>query len=375
MRPTGTLRHSSAAELVAAGERRYAILASGLFTTRSAKTAHGVIAYGRDAVVAVIDPALAGQTVRDAVPYLASSAPIVADVASALSFAPTSLLVGVAPPGGALPPDWRSAILAALGAGLEVVSGLHDELSADPEFRVAAASSGARIWDVRTPPVVPLFSGRAYAVAPRVVLTVGSDCAVGKMTASLELTRAARERGVRARFVATGQTGIMIAGSGIAVDRVISDFAPGAAEQLVVDNAPQADLLFVEGQGSINHPAYAPVTLALLFGAAPDALILVHLSTRSEIEDFHTPILSYGALIRTYEALCATVKPAEVVGIALNTFGLDETGALHAIEAAREETHLPVDDVVRFGPQALFDAIAPSLEEKTLPLTRSATFA
>jgi uncharacterized NAD-dependent epimerase/dehydratase family protein len=347
--------------------RRYAILARGLFATRAAKTAHGVIAYGRDGTVAVIDPDHAGARVRDVLPYLASDAPIVASVEDALAYEPTALLVGVAPPGGALPPQWRSDIVRALDAGLEVVSGLHEQLADDAEFAAAAARGGAHIWDVRTPPPVPLFSGRAYDVTSRVVLTVGSDCAVGKMTASLELVRAAGERGANARFVATGQTGIMIAGSGIAVDRVISDFAPGAAEQLVVDNAEDAELLFVEGQGSINHPAYAPVALALLYGAAPDALVLVHLATRTTIEDFATPILSYRALIRTYEALCATVKPARVVGIALNTLGLDDEAARAALAQARAETGLPADDVVRFGPHALYDAIAPAIA-KTAPL-------
>lgn len=349
--------------------RRYAILAPGMFASRSAKTAHGVIAYSGDATVAVIDPQHAGRRVRDVLAYLESDAPVVATVSDALRYSPTSLLVGVAPVGGALPPSWRRSIVEALDAGLEVVSGLHEELARDPEFAAAAARGGASIWDVRTPPPVPLFSGRAYDVGARVVLTVGSDCAVGKMTASLELTRAARDRGERARFVATGQTGIMIAGSGIAVDRVISDFAPGAAEQLVVDSAQHADLLFVEGQGGINHPAYGPVTLSLLYGAAPDALVLVHLATRTEIEDYGTPIMGYRALIRTYESLCSSVKPAKVVGIALNTFGLDGEEAREAIDEAQAATLLPVDDVVRFGPHALYDAIAPGIATKTRPLS------
>jgi uncharacterized NAD-dependent epimerase/dehydratase family protein len=358
-----------------AAGRRYAILASDAFDLREGKTAHGVIAYASDTTVAVIDPDHAGGRVRDVVPYLDSDAQIVASIEEALAFSPTSLLIGVAPPGGALPATWRRAIRVALDAGLEVVSGLHDALAADPEFAAAAARSGARIWDVRTPPPVPLFSGRAYDVPARVVLTVGSDCAVGKMTASLELTRAARERGVNARFVATGQTGILIAGSGIAVDRVIADFASGAAEQLVVQNGSDADLLFVEGQGGINHPAYASVTLSLLFGAAPDALVLVYLVSRKVIEEVPIPILPYRSLIRIYESLCATVKPAKVVGIALNTSGLDDVAAQRAIDEAREETHLPVDDIVRNGPDAFYDAIAPAIQRKTMPLSAAPTLA
>jgi uncharacterized NAD-dependent epimerase/dehydratase family protein len=352
------------------GQRRYAILAPGALATRSAKTAHGVIAYGSDATVAAIDPEHAGKRVRDVVPYLASDAPVVADLAAALRFEPNALLVGVAPAGGALPASWRAEIVAALEAGLEVVSGLHQLLAEDPELVAAARRGGSSLRDVRTPPLVPLFSGRVYDVAPRVVLTVGTDCAVGKMTATLELVRAASESGQRARFVATGQTGIMIAGSGIAIDRVISDFASGAAEQLVVDHSDGADLLFVEGQGGINHPAFAPVTLALLYGAAPDALVLVHRPSRLVIEDYNTPLLSYRAAIRTYEALCASVKPARVAGIALNTADLDEATALAEIARARSETGLPADDVVRFGPARLYAEMAPAFATKTQPLAR-----
>lgn len=352
--------------------RRYAILAPGLFATRAAKTAHGVIAYSQDVTVAVVDPGHAGSRVRDAVPYLQSDAPIVASVAEALAFGPTALLIGVAPPGGALPPPWRASILRALEAGLEIVSGLHEFLGDDPEFASAAARRGARIWDVRVPPPPRLFGNAAANVAARVVLTVGSDCAVGKMTASLELTRAARTRGERASFVATGQTGIMIAGSGTAVDRVIADFASGAAEELVLAHAPEGDLLFVEGQGGINHPAFAPVTLALLYGSAPDTLVLVHLATRTHIEDFDTPLLPLPQLVALYESLCATVKPARVAGIALNTLGLDDAGARRAIAAAARETGLPCDDLVRFGPHAFYDAIAPALAEKTYALSSHA---
>jgi uncharacterized NAD-dependent epimerase/dehydratase family protein len=348
--------------------RRYAILAPGQFSTRAAKTAHGVIAYSADPTVAVIDADDAGRRVRDVVPYLRSDAPIVGSVDDALAFEPTALLIGVAPAGGALPAAWRASIVRALDARLDVVSGLHQFLGQDTEFVAAASRSGARIWDVRTPPIPRLFNGSAYAVRPRVVLTVGTDCAVGKMTASLELVRAARDRGVAARFVATGQTGIMIAGSGAPIDRVIADFASGAAEELVVAHAPGAELLFVEGQGGLNHPAFAPVTLALLYGSAPDALVLVHLASRTHIEDFGTPLLPLDAAVERYESLCATVKPAHVAGVALNTVGLDAAAARDALERARTVTGLPCDDVVRNGPHALYDAMAARFATKTWPL-------
>lgn len=339
-------------------KRRYAILAPGCFAGE-AKTAHGVIRYADDEVVAVIDPAHAGKSVREVLPHLESDAPIVASVAQALEFSPSSLLIGTAPKGGALPPDWRAEVLAAIAAKLEIVSGLHDMLHEDREFYAAAHASGTTIWDVREAPEVPLFCGNAYEVKAPIVLTIGNDCAIGKMSVALELVRAAQVAGTNARFVPTGQTGIMIAGWGISVDRVICDFAAGATEQLVLYAAREgAELIVVEGQGAINHPAYAPVTLALMFGSAPDALVLVCDPRRTQIETYDTPTLSYRELIRVHEMLVATVKPAPVVGVALNTRALSESEALAEIGRAREETGLPADDVVRFGPQRFYGEIA-----------------
>jgi uncharacterized NAD-dependent epimerase/dehydratase family protein len=347
--------------------RRYAILAPGLFATRSAKTAHGVIAYGRDLTVAVIDPDAAGKRVRDVVPYLASDAPIVATLEEALLVRPTALLVGTAPPGGALPAAWRATIRQAIDAGLEIVSGLHQFLCDDAEFARAAARSGSTLRDVRKPPPPRLFSGEASEVGAIVVLTVGTDCAVGKMTASLELTRAARTAGRDARFLATGQTGILIAGSGVPADRTVSDFTSGAVEELVIANR-SADLLFVEGQGAINHPAFAAVTLGLLYGAAPDALVLVHLAGRTHVEDYGTPLLPLPQSIALYETLCASVKPARVAGVALNTHGLDDVAARRALDDARAATGLPCGDVVRDGPEELYAAMAAAFAHKTRAL-------
>ena len=344
--------------------RRYIILAPGQFGD-NAKTAHGVIRYSADETVAVVDPSCAGRTVHDVVPYLNSSAPVVASVADALQYKATSLLIGTAPKGGKLPPEWRAEILTAIANGLEIVSGLHDMLGEDPEFAAAALRHGVTIWDVRKPPEVPLFGGSAYDVKAPVLLAVGNDCAVGKMTVMLELARAAREMGSNAEFVPTGQTGIMIAGWGMAVDRVISDFATGASEQLVLQAAERnPEYILVEGQGAINHPAYAPVTLALLFGCAPDALLLVADVKRTSMETYETPMLSYARLVEIHEELCATVKPASVVGIALNTFGLDEKSAAAEIARTRAETSLPADDVVRNGAARLWKAIAPKLVKR-----------
>lgn len=338
--------------------RRYAILAPDRFQD-DAKTAHGVIRYGSDEVVAIVDPSNAGRRVRDVLPYLDSDAPIIAGVNEALQFSPTALLIGTAPKGGGLPPTWRGAVLEAIGARLEIVSGLHEMLGDDREFRVAARAAGTMIWDVRRPPEVPLFSGDVYGIEAPVLLTVGNDCAVGKMTVSLELVRAANRAGKKARFVPTGQTGVLIAGWGISVDRVIADFAAGAAERLVLYAFREgADLIVVEGQGAINHPAYAAVTLALMTGCAPDALVLVCDPRRTQIESYPTRTLAYDESIAIHERLLQTLKPAPVVGIALNTHGMSEDDALAEIERARKETGLPSDDLVRFGPEPFYAAIA-----------------
>jgi uncharacterized NAD-dependent epimerase/dehydratase family protein len=345
--------------------RRYAILAPGRFAT-DAKTAHGVVRYGSDEIVAVIDPSLAGKRVSDVMPHLGSDAPIVAAVADSLAFAPTALLIGTAPKGGGLAPEWRAAVLEAIAAKLEIVSGLHDVLNDDRELHFAAVAAGTTIWDVREPPDVPLFSGDVYGVRPPILLTVGNDCAVGKMSVALEVVRAANAAGKNARFVPTGQTGILIAGWGISVDRVVSDFAAGAAEQLVLYAAHEgADLIVVEGQGAINHPAYAPVTLALMTGTAPDALILVFDPQRDAIESYGTPTLPYAKAIEIHEAVLQTVKPAEVVGVALNTRALSEADARAEISRAREETGLPADDVVRFGARRFYAEIAPRIAKRT----------
>jgi uncharacterized NAD-dependent epimerase/dehydratase family protein len=348
--------------------RRYAILAPGRFAV-DAKTAHGVIRYGGDEIVAVIDPENAGRRVRDVLAYLESDAPIVESVAQALEFSPTALLVGTAPKGGGLPAEWRGAILEAIGARLEIVSGLHEILDDDREFRLAARDAGTAIWDVREPPEVPLFSGDVYDVAAPVVLTVGNDCAVGKMSVSLELVRAASAAGKNARFVPTGQTGVLIAGWGISVDRVIADFAAGAAEQLVLYAAHEgADLILVEGQGAINHPAYAAVTLALMTGCGPDALVLVCDPRRSTIESYATPALGYAQAIAIHEALLKTIKPANVIGIALNTYGLNDEEARAEMARATAETGLPAGDLVRFGAEPFYEAIAPRIVKRR-PLT------
>ena len=256
---------------------KLAIFAEGLFAKHTGKTAHGVIRYGNRDVVAVIDSTCAGQTANEVEPFALHPAPIVATLEEAIEYGAESLLIGVAPPGGKLDPAWRPTLLAAIEAGLSLEAGLHTQLNDDPELREAAERKGVELRDLRAAPADLTVPKGPYSRpgSVRVVHSVGSDTVIGKKVVTLELDRAARERGLRSVYVPTGQTGVAIAGWGIAVDHVISDYVAGAGERLVHEGAERGDLLFVEGQGALFHPAYSGVTLGLLHGSAPDLLVLV----------------------------------------------------------------------------------------------------
>ena len=336
--------------------KRYLALAEGHSDNpHNGKTTFGVIRYSPDPVVVVLDSERAGETTE--------GIPVVATVAEAMAYEPTVALVGVAVAGGRLPPVWRGILREAIEAGLDVEAGMHEFLADDPELAALAAEHGVELSDHRRPPAdLSVPTGENLALEAEVVLTVGSDCAVGKKTVAVELDLAARARGLRSVFVPTGQTGIMIAGWGIAVDAVVSDFLAGAGERLVVEGARRGDLLFVEGQGSIIHPQFSGVTLGLYHGSAPHVLVLVHRAGETELEDLPGhPILPLAELVELYERLALPVRPARVAAVALNTAGLAEDDARAAIAAAAAETGLPADDPVRFGPDLLLDAVLAAL--------------
>lgn len=340
--------------------KRVAILAEGRFEPHYGKTAMGVIRYGQDEVVAVIDSTHAPADVGALLGF-GHGIPVVADLAAALELRPDALLIGVAPAGGGVPPEWRPILEDALRAGLDIVNGLHDFFADDAGLADLAARHGRRIYDVRRPPEgIGVALSVPHHAGTRTVLTVGTDCAVGKMSVALELRAAARRHGEDAGFVPTGQTGIMIEGWGITVDRVIGDFMAGATEAMTLRVLDRHDLVFVEGQGSLAHPAYSGVTLALIHGARPDGLVLCHDATRSETDLWHSPI-PHGpdlrAFVELHERISALVHSARVVGVALNTARLGEAPALEAIRAVEAETGLPTDDVVRFGADRLLSAV------------------
>ena len=325
-----------------------AVLAHESFPDR-AKTGVGILRYGDDDVRAVIDRDRAGERVRDHLPDV-PDAPIVAsldDVAGPLD----ALILGVSPIGGRFDESWRPDVRAALERGCDVIAGLHDFLGDDDEFARLAAERGCEIRDLRRPPAdLTVADGVARDLEARIVGTVGTDCSTGKMTVSFELRDAARERGIDAAVIPTGQTGVAITGWGIVVDRVISDFAAGAVERMVVDAAADHEMLIVEGQGALAHPAYSGVTASILHGSMPDALVLSHVAGRASVHGYESfPIPDVAEYARLYEAIAEPVHGADVVAGALNTRELERERAREAVDAFADRLGVPATDPVRHG--------------------------
>jgi len=333
---------------------RVALLAHGKFPDR-AKTAVGILRYGDHEVVAVLDRDSAGERVGDHRPEL-QDAPIVGSMDEVPNC--DALVIGIATVGGRFDESWRPDVRTAIRRGCDVVAGLHYFLADDDEFAALAAEHGVSLRDVRRPPDdLTVADGTAGDVDARVVLTVGTDCSTGKMTASFALRDAARERGLDAAVVPTGQTGIMIADWGIAIDRVIADFAAGATERLV-EKAGDHDVLFVEGQGSLAHPAYSGVTTAILHGSQPDALVLCHIDGHDAVRGYESfPIPDPDAYAALYEQVAAPVSGATVEAGMLNTQGLSDGAAREAVAAYSGALDAPATDPVRFDADGVIDAL------------------
>ncbi len=334
---------------------RVAILAHENFPGR-AKTAIGVLRYGEQEVVAVLDRDRPGERVRDHVPDL-QDAPIVGSIDD-IDEDLDALLIGVAPIGGGFDESWRDDVRAAIERGCDVISGLHYFLSEDEEFAALADDHGVELWDVRKPhDDLTVSKGVAADVDAEIILTVGTDCSVGKMTVSRELYEVAREQGVDAAFIPTGQTGIMIEGWGNPIDRVISDFTAGAVEEMILEKGNDHDYLFVEGQGSILHPAYSGVTCGILHGAMADRLVLCHVEGKEAIRSYEDTVLppmdEYAAL---YESLAAPVHESEVVAGALNTAHLEsDDTARQAVDRFETELGVPATDPIRFDAETILE--------------------
>jgi uncharacterized NAD-dependent epimerase/dehydratase family protein len=345
--------------------RRLLLLADGSFAPHDAKTAVCIAMYRPHDVVAVLDATRAGRTVRDALGF-GGDAPIVATLDEGLARRPEVAIVGIAPAGGEIDAATRAHVAGCLRAGLDVASGMHVFLADDPELAALARASGARVWDVRRVPEARVVSdGRGCTTGAKVVLTVGTDCSVGKMTVTVELERAARASGLRSAWAATGQTGILLRNRGVPVDRVVADFVGGVTQALVDVEGRDADVVLVEGQGAVTHPGFAGVALGILYGAMPDAMVLVHDAGRARYKRFDAVIPPLADVVALHEALMRPYKASRVAAIALNTRALGVDEARHALARAHEATGLPAFDVVRFGAQPAWEVVRAAIGRVT----------
>ena len=335
-------------------DRRIVILTEGRTSPVGAKTASCVVRYKPKEVVALLDTTQAGKTAGELL-GVGGSIPIVAKLADAPGA--NTLLIGIAPSGGKLPPAWRAVLLEAIDRGMNVVSGLHDFLSDDAEISVAAAKKGVEIHDVRKNNEKDVSNRLNLREDCLRIHTVGQDCSVGKMLASVELAIGLKKRGYDAKFIATGQTGIMIEGDGCPVDCVVSDFVNGAVEKLILANQHH-DFLLVEGQGSLSHPRYSAVTLGLLHGCMPQGMILVYEAGRKNVHGMdYIPLVPLKKIVEVNETMASLAMPSKVIGVAMNSRTLSPEEAEAERDRVRRELGVPVCDVIRHGPDDLLDAI------------------
>lgn len=340
-------------------DQKVAILLHEGLQGSKGKTGLGMLRYSDAEIVAVIDQQSAGQSLFQ-LTNISRDVPIVPSVSAALSYHPDVLVIGLAPSGGALPDAWWQEVKQAVAAGLSVVNGLHSPMATNPELQ-ALLQTGQKIWDLRQePPGLSIASARARQLSCLRVLTVGTDMAIGKMSASLELHRTSLARGMRSQFLGTGQTGIMIAGRGVPLDAVRVDFAAGAVEQAVMQLGPDCEILHIEGQGSLLHPG-STATLPLIRGSQPTHLILVHRWGQTHIHncpDVEIPPLP--EVIQLYQQVAnvaGAVQPVKVVAVALNTAQLSQAEAQRACEQTKDQTGLPCSDPVRYDGSILLGAI------------------
>lgn len=343
--------------------QRMIILTEGKTTTFFAKTAMSLLKYRGQDVLALLDSTQEGQTAGTLL-GMGGKTPVVARLDDVES--PDSLVLGIAPPGGKIPVEWRAVIVEAISRGLDVVSGLHDFLSDDPELTELATKHGVKIVDVRKNSEDAPSDCVDFRPGCLRIHTVGHDCTVGKMVASLEVQLGLVERGIDAHFVATGQTGIMVSGEGTPIDCVVSDFVNGAAERLVL-RSQHHDVLLIEGQGSIVHPRFSGVTLGMLHGCAPQGLILCYEVGRETVKGLdHVPIEPLGKLRDIYETIASVRYPCRVIGVAMNSRHVDEDAADRERVRVEAELGLPACDVYRHGAGPLVDAVIALREELSL---------
>lgn len=337
------------------------LLTQGQSNRFVAKTAISMLRYRGADIVAILDDQVTAANAAELfdVPGPAGQIPVVSELPKQSD----ALYIGIAPPGGRLPPEWKAIILTAIARKMDIVSGLHDFLARDSDYVLAAQANGVRLFDVRKNEFSSIASGQPFRSECARILSVGQDCSVGKMVATLEVNHELVQRGLDSCFLATGQTGIMITGAGIPVDCVVSDFVNGAVESLVRAN-DQHGFVLVEGQGSISHPAYSAVTAGLIHGSRPDGMIFCYEAGRRYVKGLHEIQLpSIAQQIDCYLTMANIQNSSRFIGFAVNTRNLTAIEATREIDRIEQEFGLPACDVYRDGPARLADACV-ELKEK-----------
>ncbi len=343
-------------------KRRFALYAQDYLHALASKTANGLILFRNDEVQVIIDATKAGQTAQDVLGY-GGPIPIVAHMSEALAYKPDTLAIGIAPIGGAADPAWFPELKIALENGIKIWSGLHQFLANIDAFEAYKHL----IWDVRKPPpALKVAQGHWRQWKSKVILTIGSDSNVGKMTTSLTLQRHLQEIGLDSIFVGTGQTGMMISGRGVAVDAVVSDFINGSIEAEIDRVDGKAPLILVEGQGAITHMGYSGVTMGLLHGCMPDAFILAHQPSRL-VDDYDFPLPDLPTVINLHEALVQPFKPAKVLGVNLYSKGLTEEESQLECQKIYSEIGLPVEDMVKAPKRIVAESVVRALFPDATP--------
>lgn len=347
------LQRPSKADLAA---RKYVVFAEACFGVFTSKIAASLLRYRADRCVAVIDSTKVGQTVQDVIGY-GGAIPIVSSVRETLQFEPEVLVVGKGLHSADLPDGWKEHLLEAMQRGLHIINCIHFRLGNDPDLARCARENNITIWETKDAPIVPLNKARVLDLDTFIVHTCGSDSNIGKKTTALEIYYEANRRGVKTGFAATGQTGAIISGHGIAVDGVPGDFMGGAVEQVVLEAAAGNDWVVVEGQGSLNHIGASGVALAILHGALPHALVFCHRMGLRRIKVWNTEIIPIVRLIHLNEALTVFERPAKAVAISLNSLGYTDLEFAQEARRIEEETGLPTVDPCRQGAGRLVDLL------------------
>ena len=337
-------------------KKRFAILCHEAFNYIKNKTGNMLIRYRPDEVVAVIDREKIGSTSEKEV-GVGGDTPVVGDFNATLHLEPDTLVIGNATQGGFITDEYKGEIINAINAGCDIISGMHQFLNDDKELKNIAAQNNVKLIDLRMPPDPPNFpTGTWLNREVPVLLIVGTDCDTGKMTTAWEVTKRLQERGRKVEFIGTGQTGILLSGSGVPIDAVKADFMAGEIEFLIQNTPKDTELVIIEGQGALTNQFYAGVTLGLMHGAMPDYMLMTHDPSRDlDVTDF--PMVSMQHVMDLHLDLMKIFRKSKFIGINLLTFAFDEKKALEVIQESENEYKIPTTDLIRFGDKGLIDAI------------------